>query len=104
MTPQLLVRPQARRDLADIADYIALDNLDAADRFLSESYRAFHNLAHMPHIGSGRRFRRKGLYNIRLWRIPHFEKYLVIYKPMNNGAEIVRVLHGSRDIERLLTQ
>ena len=39
----------------------------------------------MPHMGSARRFRREALKGLRLWRVPHFEKYLVVYRP--RGAE-----------------
>ena len=34
-----------------------------------------------------------------------FENYLIIYRPLDDrdGIELVRVLHGARDIERLLS-
>jgi plasmid stabilization system protein ParE len=31
-----------------------------------------------------------------------FAKYLVFYRPVANGIEIFRVLHGARDIEGIL--
>jgi toxin ParE1/3/4 len=96
------LRPQALSDIAEIVDYIATENLGAADRFLATAYQAFGELARRPLIGSARRFRRESLRNIRLWRLPYFEKYLVIYMPTEKGVEIIRVLHGARDIERLL--
>ena len=97
-----LVRPKARRDIWEIADYIAADNIEASDRFLDEVQNAFQQLAGMPLMGSARRFRRPSLQGVRLWPIPHFEKHLVIYRPRKDGVEIVRVLHGARNIERLL--
>ena len=33
-----------------------------------------------------------------------FRKHLIFYRPNDAGIEIVRVLHGSRDIEAILTQ
>ena len=30
-----------------------------------------------------------------------FQDYSILYRPIDDGVEIVRVLHGSRDIERL---
>ena len=32
----------------------------------------------------------------------HFRKYLVFYRPVADGVEIARVLHGARDIHGLL--
>jgi plasmid stabilization system protein ParE len=37
MNGRFVVRPQARRDIRDIADYIAADNLEASDRFIDEA-------------------------------------------------------------------
>ncbi len=73
MSGRFVVRPQARRDIQDIANYIAADSLDASDRFIEEAYRAFELLANSPLIGSARRLRREGLQGLRLWRIPRFE-------------------------------
>ena len=65
-------------------------------------YAAFALLATMPNMGSARRFRREALKGLRLWRVPQFEKYLVVYRPRRDGVEVIRVLHGARNIERLL--
>lgn len=102
MTARFVVRPKARRDIQEIADYIAADELQASYRFIDEVYSAFEILSKMPHIGSTRRFRRESLLGLRLWRIPHFDKYLVVYRPWKDGVEIIRVLHGSRHIEIML--
>jgi toxin ParE1/3/4 len=98
------VRPRARYDIAEIAHYIAVDNLEISDRFIDAVYQAFEQLARMPNIGSARRFRRVALRGLRLWRVPHFEKYLIVYQPRQDGMEVVRVLHAARNIERLLGQ
>jgi toxin ParE1/3/4 len=102
MTDGFVGRPKAHSDIAGIADYIAADDLEAAERFLDEVYQAFELLARMQQMGSARRFWREGLAGIRLWRIPHFEKHLVIYRPHSAGVEIIRVLHGAQNVERLL--
>ena len=102
MSGRFIVRPKARRDIRDIAAYIAADNLEASDRFIDEAYSAFALLAQMPLMGSARRFRREGLKGLRLWRIPRFEKHLVVYRPRPDGVEIIRVVHGARQVERLL--
>ena len=40
--------PQARRDLLALANYIARDSLDTAERFLDAAEAAFHVLASAP--------------------------------------------------------
>jgi toxin ParE1/3/4 len=102
MKGRYVVRPKARRDIRDIADYIAADNLEASDRFIDAVRQTFDLLATMPSMGSARRFRREGLKGLRLWRVPHFDKYLIVYRHARSGVEVLRVLHGARSIERLL--
>jgi toxin ParE1/3/4 len=38
---------------------------------------------------------------IRLWRIRGFERYLIFYRPIPDGIEVIRVLHGARDIDTI---
>ena len=96
-------RPQAIRDLSDIAFYLAeeagSDNL--AFRFLDAAEASFEQLAAMPAMGVSRKYRDPELEGIRMWRIVGFDSYLVFYRPTLGGVEIIRVIHGSRDIEHL---
>lgn len=41
---------------------------------------------------------------IRQWRLPGFENYLIFYRPLDDGVEILRVLHGARDIQRIFEE
>jgi toxin ParE1/3/4 len=36
-----------------------------------------------------------------MWPIGGFEKYLIFYLPLPDGIDVIRVVHGARDIERL---
>jgi toxin ParE1/3/4 len=96
-------RPQAIKDLADIAVYLAeeggSDNL--AFRFLDAAEATFEQLAAMPEMGVARRYRDPELEGVRMWRITGFESHLIFYRPTENGVEIIRVIHGKRDIEDL---
>jgi plasmid stabilization system protein ParE len=40
----------------------------------------------------------------RFWPVKKYTDYLVIYRPLNDGAEIVRVIHGARDMARMLSR
>jgi len=46
--------PEALRDLDEIWEYIALDNLDAADRVIAEILVAVRDLASFPAVGHRR--------------------------------------------------
>jgi toxin ParE1/3/4 len=104
MTPRIVRRAEARQDLVEHFVFIGQDSVDAADRFLAAAESAFEQLAQMPGMGSPREFRNPHLAGIRQWRIAGFEKYLIFYRPLEGGIEILRVLHGARDIRRILEQ
>jgi toxin ParE1/3/4 len=91
----------AKADLIAIADYIAADNPEAAERFLDAAEAAFGFIASMPSVGRAYRVQSPAAQGMRVWRVEGFERYLILYRALESGLEIVRVLHGSRDIERL---
>ena len=39
-----------------------------------------------------------------MWRVKDFERYLIFYRTMPNGIEVIRVLRGERDIEAILAE
>ena len=45
-------RPSALEDLVDLADHIALNNIEAAGRFIRAAEEAFHDLDRMLFMGS----------------------------------------------------
>jgi toxin ParE1/3/4 len=94
--PSVVVRPQALADLAEIWAYIAQDSLKQADNFTDRVDRLFRALAKQPDMG---RARPELLANLR--SIP-LGNYVIFYFPRKNRVEIVRVLHGSRDLDSLL--
>ena len=92
---QYRVSDAARSDLDEIWFYIALDNVDAADRFLRAIVSRFPRLASRPEMG-----RQREELAIRLRSFP-VGNYLIFYRPTENGVEIARVLHGARDFPPL---
>ena len=79
----------------DIADYIAENNPNRAETFIHEIVGHCHRLCNMPHVG---RARLELGHDIR--SIPH-GGYVIFYRVAVSEVEIVRVLHGARDIQRL---
>ena len=101
MTPRILRKPQAARDILQIASYISEDSLDASIRFLEAVETTFLALARRPLMGASRTFKDATLAGIRMWRVKGFESYLIFYRPLADGIDVVRLVHGARDIETL---
>lgn len=89
----------ARADLDEIFDHIARDNPDAAGRVLGKLRQAMQLLARSPEIGHYRRDLASE--PVRFWSV---YSYLVIYRPEARPIQIVRVLHGSRDVRAILEE
>lgn len=86
---------RAEGDLAAIVDYIAADNLDAALHWVDEIDQIFRLLARNPFLGEEVSHLLPGA------RRQTFGNYLIFYRPTQEGIMVVRVLHGSRQIENL---
>ncbi len=94
--PQATILISAEADLAEIWAYITRDSPDNADRFLYRIYQICQEeLASNPRLGRTRDELTQGLRSLV------FEGYVIFYHPVPNGVEIVRVLHGMRDIESI---
>jgi toxin ParE1/3/4 len=101
---RIIKRPAAKLDLIEQADFIAQDNLEAALRFLDAVEKTFAQLARLPRIGKSRKVKSRVFSNVRQFPITGFEKYLVFYRPIEGGIEVLRVLHGARDLNRLFDE
>jgi toxin ParE1/3/4 len=82
-------------DLDEIWSYIARDSPDAAEKFTEALISRFSRLAAMPGIGRTREELSHGLRSFSVGR------YIIFYRPGESGVEIVRVLHGARDLPPL---
>jgi toxin ParE1/3/4 len=89
---QYRVSGAAREDLDEIWTFIAQDNPEAADRFILAIVSRFPKLASMHHMGRSRED-----LSPRLRSFP-VANYVIFYRPMDGGVEVVRVLHGARDL------
>jgi plasmid stabilization system protein ParE len=92
--------PQALNQLGDIWDFIAEDNVGAANRVESAILSACNSLARHPMLGS-RRIEITPL-PVRFWTMTRFPNYIVVYRPDTKPLQIVAVLHGKRDIQAIL--
>ncbi len=90
------LRPRAETDITEIAQYIAEDDPAAARHWIEEVYNRLRQLGETPGMGVARPGIREGL------RIFPAGRYLVLYRETDEGAEIVRVVHGARQWQELL--
>lgn len=97
--PEVIFSEFVEPELVAIWSYIAVDNPDAAGRFLDAAEFTFMELAKQPELGRSRKFSDARLKNLRSFRIKGFENYLIFYRPSVAGVEILHVLHGARDLE-----
>jgi plasmid stabilization system protein ParE len=86
--------PKAEDDLFSIWTYIASDNVDAADSLEAELFKAFERIADKPDLGHFRRDLTEK--PVRLF--PVRGTYLIVYDPTSEPLEVLRVLHGARDV------
>ncbi len=99
----IVVRPSARRDQLKLAEYYDSESSDAlGDRFLFECDAGMERLCRFPESGAVVAHRHSKLYGCRMIPVPGFEKILIFYKALPNCIEIIRVLHGARDLEGTL--
>ena len=99
----LIVLPAARRDLIAQADYFdAQGGTALEDRFLKECDAGFERLSQFPESGTLVRHKHAKIEGCRFILVPGFEKILIFYKVLPERIEIVRILHGARDIEEAL--
>jgi len=101
----LRVRPEADRDTDLAADFYAREaDIDVAIQFLAAVDQAYQRLVEHPHIGTAVRAFEPRLAELRFLSVPGFESTLVFYVPSPGVVEVVRVLHGARDLPRLFDE
>ena len=71
-------------------------------RFLFSVEGTLALLAQYPLIGTRVRSARPQLLNLRSYVVQHFSNYMIFYLPSEEAITVLRVLHGARDLARLL--
>jgi toxin ParE1/3/4 len=105
VTGRVMKRPRAIQDLDDAAASIQeRSGPDRAIRLLRAADSMFAILAGMP--GMGTRYEpEEPLYaDLRYFPITRHPNHLVFYRPSTDGIEVLRVLHGARDIAAILAE
>jgi toxin ParE1/3/4 len=98
MTSKFRLTEPAVQDIKQIADYIARQSgFTQAERFLTRLDEKFTKITQFPNLG---RQRDEILPSMR--SIP-IDSYLILYMPLNQDIDILRVVSGYRDLSALFS-
>ena len=84
--------PQADLDLDSIWEFIAADSITAANRLIDRIGGVFEMLVQSPLAGRERPELRSDLRSFSVGN------YIIFYRALPDGVEIVRVMNGRQDI------
>lgn len=101
MTARAAIRPEAVRDLDEQFEYLAEQSTDLAMRFVAAVRSSVQRLLDQPDLGVTRGFTHDELRDVRVWMVRGFPRHLIYYRPDPDGIEVIRLLHGARDIVAL---
>ena len=91
MTPGYAFHPDAEADLTEIWEYIAADDVNAADRLIEEIEDGLNKIARFPNLG-----RRRPDLTSRPLRFLRVRDYLIAYAPGRRPLWIIAIIHGVR--------
>ncbi len=94
--------PLAKADIFDIWSYIAAASASdgIADRVEQAIYEACAFIAEAPMRGHSRSDLTTR--SLRFWTLTRYPNYTVVYRPETDPLQVVAVLHGKRNIRRVL--
>lgn len=89
------VSADASRDLDAIGDYFVERSVEAGERLLQEFVKKCERLIQFPKMGRSYEQVKAGLRGIPL------DGYIIFYKIVEDGIEVLRVLNGRQDLEAI---
>ena len=92
---KLVIVLSARQDLTDIFDYIARDKPIAAANWVEKIEEKCKLIATTPEFGE-----RRPEYGTEV-RSSALGRYVIFFRPIKNGIEVLRVIAGDRDVRSL---
>ncbi|MCC9605924.1 type II toxin-antitoxin system RelE/ParE family toxin [Blastopirellula sp. JC732] len=87
----------AKSDLREILEYVGAQTEVGVRQLLTRFYQRFRLLASQPLLG-------QHVEGTADWRFSVLGVYVIFYRPAGANIEILRILHGNRDIDSLLRQ
>ena len=86
----------ARRDLRELTYYIALDNEAAANRVYERVLDTCEQATDIPELGRHLEFVPDP--SILCINVKKYHQYYIFYRKQKSDVEIIRIIHGARDL------
>ena len=103
MKKDITFRPRARGDVVkQHAWYVDQFAYRAAERFVDSVRTSTETIADNPKIGTGVEAANPRLQGLRSWPVKGYEAIRIYYLETKTTIDVVRILHGFRDVESLL--
>jgi toxin ParE1/3/4 len=96
------LRGAARVDINLIMENIHASRPRSARRFFLAVEKLAKRLTELPELGGVYESTDVEFSDLRVFPIPRFKNYLLFYRVHEDGIDVVRVLHGARDIPTLV--
>jgi toxin ParE1/3/4 len=102
-TKSVFIRPSADADMREHIQYFYTNSsINSCDKLLDAFEKTFALIGEQPGIGSTRYAYLLHIEDLRMWPVAGFNKYLVFYLERPDYIDVLRILHGSRDIPAIL--
>jgi toxin ParE1/3/4 len=98
MNRRYVINILASRDLNEIAEYFAQNSLEAGEQFFQEFNRKCQQIVTFPNSGRSYAGIRPDLRGLPL------EGYVIFYRVLDDGIEILRVVSGRRNFPSLFDE
>ena len=103
MSRAVIKLPRAESDLIGFYAHLGEEaSIQVADRFLHAVEKTLNLIARSPGIGTAHQTNKPELTGLRSVAVSKFKRYLLFYRAFDDRIELVRVLHGARDIRRII--
>jgi toxin ParE1/3/4 len=94
--PRIERTSRSRTDAVEIWSYVGEDNPDAADDLIDQIQCRLDSLSRMPLSAEAVPYIDA---NVRRSTVGN---YVIYYRPLNDGIQVLRILHGARQPEDLI--
>jgi len=101
MNRPLIVHPRADLDQLECFTFLARSSPNAARRFLDAIEASLRKIAESPESGHRYLNAKRDDEDWRYRRVPGFKSYLIFYRINESQTEVVRIVHGSRDLDSI---
>lgn len=103
MSVRYVIRPRADEDLEEQAYYYAMrGSPETGHRFLVAAHETFLLLTTQPAMGWLARLQDPRLKTLRVFPVNGFKRTIILYRTAPDYIDILRVVHGSRNLQALL--